>query len=316
MQNGALTWHFLCENARIPGLDTEEFSKLEPFFQTLDPVFFSDCVEKVFSNFPHDEVRSRFGAGELEKFYLLCIIANFQRTEQLYRTLGWPEDSLREILSDLRCWEPVMLRDRGHYGLSPRLFSWAQDCLTGGVKQFGRLQCNDIHLFALKQSLYRQPDGSLKMLPAFEKGNPANPDLTYGDKTINLHIPASGALKASDCMESIRRMCGFCDKFHPDYDYKAIVCYSWLLDPQFAEILPESSNIVQFQKLGHNLPYSVCDQTREVIWRIWGVPGLSLPVEKLPCRNTLERGVAEFLKQGRRFGEGVLVIFKDELKFI
>ena len=307
------SWSTLCENARLFGLNTAEFTKLEPFFQQLDKDFFAECAAKVIGDFPFQKVTERFQSGELEKFHLLCIIANYQNAVELYRTSNWPEESLQEILTDLKCWEPVMLRDLGYLGLSPRLFIWAQACLNGEVKQFGRLQCNDIHLFALKLSLYRQADGSLKEFPAFQKGNPSSPDLTFGDKTINVHIPASGPLKADECMASFRRMSRFCQEFYPDYDYKAIVCYSWLLDPQFKEFLPETSNLVQFQKLGHNLICPGRDETREVIWRIWGAPGLSTPVEQLPARNAMERGVVNFLKQGRRFNEGLLVIFKDEL---
>ena len=305
-------WDLLCENARRFGLNMTEFVKLESFFKTVDPEFFASCAEKVTGEFPHPEVEKRFAKGEREKFYLLCVAANWQKAVDLYHSKGWPEDSLLEVLGDLRLWEPVFMRDLGFAGLSPRLFCWAQDCLNGTVKQFGRLQCNDIHLFALNLSLYRR-DGKLQVLNAFEKSNPPSPDLTYGDKTINLHIPASGALKAADCMDSIRRMCRFSEEFHPDYDFKAVVCYSWILDPQFQEFLPETSNILQFRKLGHQLVCPGRDETREVIWRIWGVPGLNMPVDKLPVRTSMEKGVAEFLKQGKRFQEGLLVIFRDEI---
>ena len=309
----ALSWETLVENARLFGLNPVEFAKLEPLFQQLDKAFFAECSEKVTGDFPFQQAQTRFQPGELEKFYLLCVIANYQKTVELYRSAGWPEESLREILTDLRCWEPVMLRDLGFHGLSPRLFLWAKDCLSGEVKQFGRLQCNDIHLFALKLSLYRQADGTLKGLPAFQKNNPPNPDLTFGDKTISVHIPASGPLNADECIKSFSRMSRFCRDFYPDWDYKAIVCYSWLLDPQFKEFLPETSNIVRFQQLGHNLICPGRDETREVIWRIWGAPGLDTPIDQLPVHSSMERGVVEFLKQGRRFQEGLLVIFKDEL---
>ena len=305
-------WNTLCENARLFGLNMTEFVKLESFFKGLDPAYFTACADKVWGEFPHAEVQSRFAKGELEKFYLLCIVINYQKAVEYYRSNGYPEEALQEVLGDLRLWEPVFMRDLGFAGLSTRLFYWAQDCLNGTVKQFGRLQCNDIHLFALKLSLYRK-NGGLQVLDAFEKSNPPSPDLTYGDKTISLHIPASGALKAADCMDSIRRMCRFNEEFHPDYDFKAVVCYSWLLDPQFQEFLPETSNILQFQKLGHLLVCPGRDETREVIWRIWGVPGLNMPVEKLPARSSMEKGVVEFLKQGRRFQEGLLVIFREEL---
>ena len=40
-------------------------------------------------------------------------------------------------------------------------------------------------------------------------------------------------------------MSRFCQEFYPDYDYKAIVCYSWLLDPQFKEFLRSNSGAVE-----------------------------------------------------------------------
>lgn len=305
----AQMWQKLCKNAESLNLDMTFFGALQDFFNTLDMDFFTACAEKMQDGFPHEEAAQTVGKENMPRLYLLCTVAAYDKALEFYKKNNWPLD----VFSDLKCWESVGARDFGCWGLSARIFSWQQACFTGEVKQFGRLQCNDISLFFPKLSLYRQKDGTLLSLPAFQKDNPPHPDLTYGDKVINLHIPASGPLKMEDCRASIRAMCRFCEEFYPDYDFKAVVCSSWLLDPQFREFLPESANIVQFQKLGHNLVLPNRDETREVIWRIWGVPGLNMPVEELPCRTTLEKGVADFLRQGKRFLEGQLVIFRDEI---
>ena len=79
------SWSMLSENARLFGLDTAEFAKLEPFFQQLDKDFFAECAEKVIGNFPFQKVMERFKSGELEKFHLLCIIATTCLSIQLVK---------------------------------------------------------------------------------------------------------------------------------------------------------------------------------------------------------------------------------------
>lgn len=308
-------WNDLLTDAGLFRLDMEQFRRLEPAFRSWDVGFFNACAEKALEkDFPLDEVRKKLKPGDFEKFLFLCITANYHRAEDIYRKNGWPREMLDEIRGDFRLWTGTAVRDLGFCGLSPRLFSWAAQCLNGRVKQFGRLQCNDIHFFEPGLSLYRQADGSVKALPAFQKGNPPHPDLTFKDKAINLHIPASGPLKSEACLDSIRRMCRFSREFHPDYDFRAVVCYSWLLDPQFRNFLPENANIVRFQALGHNLVCPGRDQTDEVIWRLWGLPGRGKAPSELPVRSSMERGVVEHLKKGGRFQEGLLVIFRDELE--
>ena len=308
-------WNELLTNAGLFRLDMEQFRRLEPAFRNWDIDFFSACAGKALENdFPLDEARKKLKPGDFEKFLFLCITAGYHRAEDIYRRKGWPREMVDEIRGDFRLWAETGVRDFGFCGLLPRLFSWSAQCLNGTVKQFGRLQCNDIHFFELELSLYRQSDGSVKALPCFQKGNPPDPDLTFRDKAISLHIPASGPLKAEACLDSIRRMYRFSREYHPDYDFRAAVCYSWLLDPLFQTFLAPDSNIVRFQKLGHLLVCPGRDQTDEVIWRLWGLAGRGKAPSELPVRSSMERGVVEHLKKGGRFQEGLLVIFRDELE--
>ena len=313
MVNTADLWKKLCENAGLFGLDPAEFQKLETFFAGLDPEYFLNCAVRTLDDFPLEEVKKRFAPEELGVFLQLCIVYSYQDAENIYRKKHWSSEMFREAASDLKLWQKVGIQDHGGLFLEERLFGWAKQCLNGRVKQFGRLQCNDIHLFQPELSLYRKDDRTLEVLPAFERNNPASPDLTYGDKTINLHVPASSGLKPEQCIDSIRRMCRFSAEFHPDYDFKAIVCYSWILDAQFRDILPAGANILKFQDLGYNFTWQGHEQNSEVIWRIWGRPGLDMDVKDLPAASSMERGVKEFLLNGGIFNEGVLVIFKDQI---
>jgi len=313
MQNQKECWRKLCANAENFHLALQKFDQLRPFFESLDGALFQELSTAAVKKFPMERVQKFFSGHDLEKFLLLCVVANYDFAVQKYQQEKWPEMMLQEILCDLRLWLDTLERDLGGYGLTPRIFNWSIDCLNGEVKSYGRLQGNSIHGFCLKRSIYRQKDGSLLVKPAYSPENPPRPDLAFSDKVINIHIPARGPLDRKECIRSLKRMTEFSGRFFPDYDYRAIVCYSWLLDRTFREFLKPESNIVQFQKLGHTFNAEGHFEDREIRWRLWGNRGNELPLEQLPVSSSIQRGVVQTLLNGGHFYEGVLVIFKDEL---
>ena len=312
MAKVAVNWPELAANAAKFGVDMAKFNKLEKFFNTVDPEFFTRCAENTIRNFPMDEVKNLYSGNELAQLLLLCAVANRANLEELYSRKNYPESMLKEISADMPVWLNTLERDLDGYGLTESIFAWAQACLDGIVIPCGRLQCNNTQLFTHNISIYRNGD-QLDVRPALTAGNPPHPALSKDDKVINMHIPASGPLKVEDCRKSFRRMQEFFAKFQPDYDYKAFVCTSWLLDEQYQEILPPTSNIVQFQKLGHLIQLPEYNTNGSALWRIWGDAGKNLPLEKLPARSSLEKAVIKFLQSGGTFHSGLLVIFPDEL---
>ena len=244
MSHIAKTWNALCSNAERFHLDPVKFDALSPFFATLDPAVFHEFAKGTLGNFPMEKAKAMFPDEKLFKLLLLCVVANLEPMISKYRIEQWPDSMLEEILPDLKLWLNTLERDLGGYGLIPRIFHWCVDILKGEVKSFGRLQANSIHSYSGPCSIYRKPDGEPICLPAFHRNNPPHPDLAPGDKVINIHIPATGPLLRSECIRSLKRMCDFSAEFHPDYDYKAIVCYSWLLDPVFQKILKRGMNVV------------------------------------------------------------------------
>ena len=308
MSDSSQRWQQLCHNAEYWHLDMTKFNCLAEFFTGLDLAFFDECAGKATRKFPWDEVMRRYPADRLEKFLLLCLVANYPEFKEFYHREELPDSMFQAIARDLRLWVDILEKDLGGYGLSPRIFAWELSCITGEVKQIGRLQFNDIHHFQPEYSIYRNADGSVEARTAFRRKNPPAPLLSYGDKVINLHIPADGALKPEDCRDSIATIRRFVEERYPDYEYRAVVCCSWLLDAQFRELLPEASNIIPFQKLGYNVRRQDHDATQEVIWRLWGNAGLELAPASLPVWNTMTRNVARFLQQGGRFYEGILII--------
>ncbi len=308
----ANTWEELQSNAADWNLNMDKFNALKPFFDRMDKDFFARYAGETLKKFPLEEVTAALGDGELERFLLLCVVANYPSMRELYRQKNWPESMYNDIHGDLNIWLETLEKDLGYYGLTPRIFYWEVCCMTGNVKQCGRLQFNDIHYFTPNYSVYTKADGTLELRPAFERDNPPAPLLSSHDKVINLHIPSGAPLKIEECQKSLKEICRFVEHEYPDYDYKAVVCYSWLLDSQFEAILSPESNIVKFQKLGCNATLPV-DETREVRWRLWGKAGMDCPLSELSADNSMRRSVIDFLQKGGKFYEGLLIIPRNKL---
>ncbi len=130
------------------------------------------------------------------------------------------------------------------------------------------------------------------------------PVLMPGDPIINLHIPEDGPMDMDLCRDSIKKMLDFHRnvlKVQP----KAVFCHSWLLDPAFRNILPEKSNVVRFQKMGYLAP---CNSMAETHCRVFGAGTEKLPPEELPVNTSMQKTLAEYLKNGNVFRDGVLIV--------
>lgn len=75
--------------------------------------------------------------------------------------------------------------------------------------------------------------------------------LAFGDGpagwALQVHIPPSGALVESESISSIRAAEEFFATHFPDEPIAALVCTSWVLDPQLGDYLGPTSNLVRFQ---------------------------------------------------------------------
>ena len=86
-----------------------------------------------------------------------------------------------------------------------------------------------------------------------------------------------------------------------------MICQSWLLDTQLADMLPESSNIIKFQKLGMHYPV---EEAADTVFRIFGSQD-PLSIEK---PTLLQRKAAEFLRNNGVFREEGMVILRSKLE--
>lgn len=175
---------------------------------------------------------------------------------------------------------------------------WCRECYC----KYGIYGLEEVEWIAksIRMELYRI--GRLQYEPMVIKSNEESElfHLNLGEKVLNVHIPAGEKLDYIACVDSMRTA----QKFFVQ-GYTAMVCDSWLLSPKLKEVLPETSNIIRFQKLFRFVQeHYKFPQAEERIFKIWKSNKSEYPEE-----TTLQRNAKSYLLSGGSIGIGVGVIF-------
>lgn len=152
-------------------------------------------------------------------------------------------------------------------------------------------------------------NGRVNSEPVTISGKDWTEYLKAGDPAVNLHIPADGPMKPEACMDSFRRMKAFF-KDIMGVEVKVFQCESWLLDPRFCDLLPESSNILAFQRFGKLLPWPGKGQS-EMIRRVFGTKAMEEGVNSVPHITTMQKIFAASVNAGEKFRNGAFFIDAD-----
>ena len=137
-------------------------------------------------------------------------------------------------------------------------------------------------------------------------------ELAFGDGVagygLQVHVPPSGPLIESESKASIERAEQFFAEHYPDQPISALVCKSWILDPQLAEYLTPDSNLIRFQHRFQLLPHVPLDDDSEGDREMMRL-GLRLMVpadgpladadlDRIPHTTTLHRAFVTHLRNG------------------
>ena len=120
-----------------------------------------------------------------------------------------------------------------------------------------------------------------------------------GEKYVHIHIADND--KLCGCEESVQAAREFFAKFFPEYKNVVFYTRAWLLDPRLSEILPQSSNIMQFQKIFNIFGY--IDGEDAVLSRVFGK--IKDNLDEYKPDTSLARGILSYLKSGKRLGSGM-----------
>lgn len=113
------------------------------------------------------------------------------------------------------------------------------------------------------------------------------------NKTISLHIPSDADLKNG----KIDVIFDFANKYYPEYKNVNIICETWLLVPELKKLLPENSNIINFQNqfIINKVDYDNPD------FMDWIYYNRDIEYKNLPENTTLQKNLKQHLLSGGKF---------------
>ncbi len=135
--------------------------------------------------------------------------------------------------------------------------------------------------------------------------SPEHPVLAVGQCGLNVHIPGSGGrLDPHACEDSLDQARAFFPQRFPE-QVAAFGCHSWLMDDQLGAYLPESSNILRFQRR-----FTTFVDRELADWaplehifhrRYEGTVVPALLLDDLPQQTALQRAIVTHLRSGRHW---------------
>ncbi|MET7396680.1 acyltransferase domain-containing protein [Dactylosporangium sp. NPDC005572] len=163
----------------------------------------------------------------LAVFYVGVAVAAVPHARARHAGRGVPPEVAAATLRDVG---RQVTRHRRRHGV-PGIANpqWLAKHLRGELVELGRLQFEPARL------------GNRTGTAVAAAGGPGGP----GTPSLELHIPDfRGPLTPAAVDDSLEKAHAFFD----DTPFTVAACHSWLLDPQLPGVLPESSNIVAFQR--------------------------------------------------------------------
>ena len=132
------------------------------------------------------------------------------------------------------------------------------------------------------------------------------------EKMVAIHIPSDADFykDAVDC--SLKLAKDFFERYYPEYAEAKYICDSWLLSPALKELLPEKSNIREFQKRFELVEEHKED--REFVEWLFQVL-VDTCYEKLPEKTRLQKNVKKYLLSGGKIGSAYGVMRRDDEVF-
>ncbi len=112
---------------------------------------------------------------------------------------------------------------------------------------------------------------------------------------LNVHIPDHEPFEPARCEAAYAQARELFPRCFPEFEYRAFVCFSWLMDPQLDGFLKSSSNIRQFRE--RYLAFPALSDGQGAIVFLFLSPGC--PPERLPENSSLQRALKRHYMDGK-----------------
>lgn len=133
--------------------------------------------------------------------------------------------------------------------------------------------------------------------------------LEHGSDVLEVHIPQGEKLSHEACAASYKQAKRFFTARYPERSFRAFVCSTWLLSPQFRSFLPPESNIMRFQSDYYVLP-EMEDDT-QMFERVFGAKPEKLSAA--PRDTALRKAILDYYEAGGRTNKASGIILFAEV---
>ena len=157
-----------------------------------------------------------------------------------YKAIGTTDEIILDTFRDVSLRANLYYKQYGKIGISKDDVIWFRHIMNVHIFKIGVLQYQTFNMIYLDEETIGEP-----YMVFTQEQKLALPN---GSPVINCHIQKGANISATLVNESIDQAKVFFKDCFPSIEYKAFLCYSWLLYPPMLNMLSENSNIKQFAK--------------------------------------------------------------------
>ncbi|HCE43621.1 MAG TPA: hypothetical protein DET40_08740 [Lentisphaeria bacterium] len=126
---------------------------------------------------------------------------------------------------------------------------------------------------------------------------------------MDMHIPPGGGLTPEIFTQSVKDGVSFFRKYFPQSEPMAVVCHSWLFNPDIGEALPAGAHLPEIQK--DLYLYPIMSGNEDGLWFIFLQDKFN--IETAPRDTSLQRSIIGYLQKGRRWRCGGMFLLVEDV---
>lgn len=256
-----------------------------------------EIVEKL------EAARAQTDMAALEEYIsgMMDISTAAQAYKDLREKLGEDEGSIKMLLCQLE----GVRRDYDRYmqrGISHEVYVDTMKCFTRFIRECGEKHDGKLFYDRAYWS-YRQVAMTIFRVGALEYEFRKHEDVD----ALTIHIPSDADFSPASVEASLKAADEMFKACYPEYHSAFFMCNSWLLSPTLQKLLPETSNIVAFQKR-FDLVKTDDSHTACIPWVFKCDVEDDMDYSTLPEKTTLQRNIKAHLLKGGVVGTGYGII--------
>ena len=210
-----------------------------------------------------------------------------------YKAIGATDEIILDTFRDVSLRANFYYKQYGKIGISKEDVIWFRHIMNVHIFKIGALQYQTFNMIYLDEETIGEP----YMVFTQEQKH----TLPNGSPVINCHIQQGANICADLVDKSIDQAKTFFKDCFPSIEYKAFLCYSWLLYPQMVNMLPNNSNIKQFAERFSII--GMCNDSEQAQENLFDY-GKNNP----PCKQTSLQRIAKEHKELLGYGCGVIML--------